>query len=923
MKLKLDKFSLPLRKIENQKVWHPDGINPGGMRDTRSLRMRLIAKEKAMARADGGTSATGAADGEADISSSGADLSPSSSPGSLQKRVPRSPIKSTPSPIKSPPSPIKSPVRSPTSNGGFKGESPPSDRSKGRGARSKKVTMPPQASRLGELHPSLFDMPSEAVPETAEAIADAAPVVAAPATAAASVIAAAAAAPAPRQHMPAASVASRLYGPTVASCSNHWGLSELELSSRYPLLAPPKRTSVTPDTSVGPRKQLQQDEEYGAEDRPAVRRHAAIGAAATARPGSSYSTGSTPFGLSQSPGRRNGRQLALTSRGPNMEGIGRPESLSLMIMSSKGEVDALKSFHNIVRRNMLAEGRYYTRKVAEEAAAAEKAKVLDFLECERGAAEREQAKQKAAMKAAAEEEAREEAKRVREAEMKMREERRVAVERAKLEALEAARQAEEAARMARLHATASRIQARQRGIQGRAKAERAREEARLAAAATQIQARQRGKEGRAKAERARREALEAARLAAEAARLAAEKAEAERRAALLEAERLKRARLEAERLEAERLEAERARIAAEATAKAEAERAEAAAKAEAQRLERERLAAERAARERAEREDKERRERELTLIVSAISAYGVPAADKARTSDPYVLFTLLNGRPGVAPTMARTRPVYNNLNPVYLDEVQLLLRAGSAAAMDRAPQLRVRVYDKDLTGVDELLGEAEVTLSFDPIAGDARYGAIDKLLVQGVGDFAGKDCTVSFRLELSTSIAPAATLLLSEIKASGLPEPNSKGGKSPGAKVRGAKSAGAKSMGAVPGAMGALQDPYIRFSLLETGEEDLDSTHAGGHEATSTSVVTPTIQNATKADWGTLTLTLELPRGSARPPLLALGLWDEDTRSDDDALAFEDVRLNAAGGVHTVKLIGRKGSGMGKHVHVEFKAEFV
>jgi hypothetical protein len=441
------------------------------------------------------------------------------------------------------------------------------------------------------------------------------------------------------------------------------------------------------------------------------------------------------------------------------------------------------------------------------------------------------------------------------------------------------------------------------------------------------QARQRGKEGRAKAERARREALEAARLAAEAARLSAEKAEAERRAALeaalLEAERLRRERLEAERLEAERLEAERARKVAEAAAEAEAERAEAAAKAEAQRLERERLEAERAARERAEREDKERRERELTLIVSAISAHGVPAADKAKTSDPYVQFTLLNGRPGVAPTTARTRPVYNNLNPVYLDEVQLLLRAGTAAAMDRAPQLRVRVYDKDLTGVDELLGEAEVTLPFDPPAGDARYGAIDELLVKGVGDFAGKDCTVSFRFELSTSIAPAATLLLSGVKVSGLPEPKSKGGKSPGGKSLGGKSAGAKSPGAVPGAAGALQDPYIRFSLLETGEDDLDSTHAGGHEATSTSVVTPTIQNATKADWGTLTLTLALPRGSARPPLLAIGLWDEDTRSDDDALAFEDVRLNAAGGVHTVKLIGRKGSGMGKHVHVEFKAEFV
>ena len=405
-------------------------INPGGMRDTRSLRMRLIAKEKAKAKADEGTAVTGAADGTEDQSPSSSPGSvPSSSPGSLQKRAPRPPIKSTPSPIKSPPSPIKSPVKSPTSNGGFKGESPPSDRSKGRGARSKKVTMPPQASRLGELHPSLFDGPSEAVPETAEAIADTA--VAAPATAAASDIAAAAAAaaaaPAPRQHMPAASVASRLYEPTVASRSNHWGLSEMELSSVYPLLAPPKRPSAAaPDTSVGPMKQLQQDEEYGAEDRPAVRRHAAIGAAATARPGSSYSTGSTPFGLSQSPGRRSGRQLALTSRVPNMEGTGRPDSLSLMVMSPKGEIDALKSFHNIVRRNMRAEGRYYTLRVAEEVAAAEKARVLDFLEGERRAAEREQATQKAALKAAAEEEAREEAKRVREAEIQVREERRLA-----------------------------------------------------------------------------------------------------------------------------------------------------------------------------------------------------------------------------------------------------------------------------------------------------------------------------------------------------------------------------------------------------------------------------------------------------------------------------------------------------------------
>jgi hypothetical protein len=109
-----------------------------------------------------------------------------------------------------------------------------------------------------------------------------------------------------------------------------------------------------------------------------------------------------------------------------MEGTGRPDSLSLMVMSPKGEIDALKSFHNIVRRNMRAEGRYYTLRVAEEVAAAEKARVLDFLEGERRAAEREQAAQKAALKAAAEEEAREEAKRVREAEIQVWEERRLA-----------------------------------------------------------------------------------------------------------------------------------------------------------------------------------------------------------------------------------------------------------------------------------------------------------------------------------------------------------------------------------------------------------------------------------------------------------------------------------------------------------------
>ena len=143
---------------------------------------------------------------------------------------------------------------------------------------------------------------------------------------------------------------------------------------------------------------------------------------------------------------------------------------------------------------------------------------------------------------------------------------------------------------------------------------------------------------------------------------------------------------------------------------------------------------------------------------------------------------------------------------------------------------------------------------------------------------------------------------------------------------------------------GASSQLYIRFSLLEAGVEE--------------SMVTPTLSvNASTADWGEEELVIALPRGSARPPLLALALWrdiedeeedagqgsgskagthpddDDDDDDDDDnggggggggggdeALAFEDVRLSddyKDGGDHAVKMVGRKGSGY-KHVTINF-----
>ena len=186
----------------------------------------------------------------------------------------------------------------------------------------------------------------------------------------------------------------------------------------------------------------------------------------------------------------------------------------------------------------------------------------------------------------------------------------------------------------------------------------------------------------------------------------------------------------------------------------------------------------------------------------------------------------------------------------------------------------MRVFTSRSGSGDDLLAEGEAMLN---------DGAEQKLVLRGAGSF--HDLTISFRYDLSSIIAPAAILELSEIKASGLPSTKAK----PGSKKKGANA-----------------DPYLRFRLLEVG--DVDET-----------VVTPAMPNTTKADWGQLVLQLHLPRGSARPPLLAIGLWDDDVKNDDDALAFEDTRLSQTGGVHSVKLVGRKGARC-KNVTVTFAA---
>ena len=194
-----------------------------------------------------------------------------------------------------------------------------------------------------------------------------------------------------------------------------------------------------------------------------------------------------------------------------------------------------------------------------------------------------------------------------------------------------------------------------------------------------------------------------------------------------------------------------------------------------------------------------------------------------------------------------------------------------------AAQVRVRVFDKDLTDADDPLGEAHVTL-------DKEKGSFDHLEMKGMGGFA--DFSISFSYEVSTYISPAATLTLSTISAKKVPKAD-KSGKSKRARA---------------------SDPYFVFKLLEVG--DLIE-----------SAQTPVIDNSEEPDWGPLSITLELPRGSSRPPLVAVQLWDDDVLDEDDALAFNDIRLVAGGGVNDVVLAGKKG--VCKAVPVKFTSSIV
>ena len=105
-------------------------------------------------------------------------------------------------------------------------------------------------------------------------------------------------------------------------------------------------------------------------------------------------------------------------------------------------------------------------------------------------------------------------------------------------------------------------------------------------------------------------------------------------------------------------------------------------------------------------------------------------------------------------------------------------------------------------------------------------------------------------------------------------------------------------------------DPYINFKLLECGD-------------VSETARTATKPNDPNPEWAE-ELCLSLPRGSSRPPLLHVQLWDDDLKKSDDPLALAETRLVPASALKTrgemeVVLTGMLGKARGVTVVFEYE----
>ena len=128
-----------------------------------------------------------------------------------------------------------------------------------------------------------------------------------------------------------------------------------------------------------------------------------------------------------------------------------------------------------------------------------------------------------------------------------------------------------------------------------------------------------------------------------------------------------------------------------------------------------------------------------------------------------------------------------------------------------------------------------------------------KLVLKGEGEY--PDVKVHFSYDYTLTVPAAAVVEIFDLKAFGVPDADVR---------KGTKENPDTS------------DPYMRFVLLE-------------HDA-EISAETSERMNAVNPEWAE-TITIACPRGSPRPPLFQVCLWDKDYGNPDDSLASDDVRL--------------------------------
>jgi hypothetical protein len=97
-------------------------------------------------------------------------------------------------------------------------------------------------------------------------------------------------------------------------------------------------------------------------------------------------------------------------------------------------------------------------------------------------------------------------------------------------------------------------------------------------------------------------------------------------------------------------------------------------------------------------------EYEGVLMVRLLSARGLAKADFLGLSDPYCV---LEAVPSFKPQPVRSRVIANSLDPLWNETIPLMVENAEKQS------LHVSVFDKDLIGTDDFLGDCLISLS-DP-----------------------------------------------------------------------------------------------------------------------------------------------------------------------------------------------------------------